>query len=197
MILCGGLRAQDAAQEGDMATRLAPSAIVEEFAEFAGSADNAIALVEGLRSGGEIILTGRDESVVRFAPATGPLGYGNVSLALSLAQTNLTLHGLFDPDAQEIAAAMAGGDVVVAGESVTLPGVLNLRARGMLWSEVAQALGFPLGEAVSLSSAEDAAARMAIASRWQRRDVEILDHSIGTQHRPRPQRVDRPERLYR
>ncbi|OZB70093.1 MAG: hypothetical protein B7X33_02945, partial [Lysobacterales bacterium 13-68-4] len=85
-----------------------------EFSTFAGSDANASALVNGLRDGTAITL---DETVtnadgttsttqVTIQPATGPLGYGNVRIALALAEASLAQQGITDPTAEEIAAAL-------------------------------------------------------------------------------------------
>jgi hypothetical protein len=191
-IACAGsIGAEEQMPHGEEAPGLDPAALFSEFAGFAGSQDNAAALVQGLREGSEVVLTGPGQQSVSFASRAGPLGYANVALALSVAQTNLALYNILEPDVHEVAAALAGGEILVAGETLNLPGVLNLRAQGMSWGQVAAELGFSLGDAVSIWAAEDKQARMAIAAKWRQRDVEIVDRSIVFQGDPRTVRPSR------
>ena len=75
-----------------------------EFTEFAGSDTNSQALVTGLRDGTAITLddvtTNADgtttTTATTFTPATGKMGYGNVKIALSLAETRLAQAGIAD-----------------------------------------------------------------------------------------------------
>src|SRR5512139_1596897 len=126
-----------------------------EFSTFAGSDTNAQALVTGLRDGTAITL---DETVTNadgtisttqttIQPATGPLGYGNVRIALALAEASLAQQGITDPTAEEIAAALNGGTLTLAdGTTVDLNGVLADRAAGQGWGQIANAMGFKLGD---------------------------------------------------
>jgi hypothetical protein len=198
-VLCGGLQAQEALDESGTLRELAlnRAAVVREFTGFAGSQENAAALVEGLREGGEVVLADADQQAIRFVSRAGPLGYANVALALSVAQTNLALYGILEPQVSEVAAALGGGEILVSTEPMILPGVLNLRAQGLSWGQVAAELGFTLGDAVSIWAAQDPHARMAIAARWQHRDVEIVDRSIAADRKAAPQRPNRPERALR
>jgi len=172
-----------------------PAVVISDFTEFAGSVENATALVEGLRIGGEVVMLERDETIVRFGSPVGPLGYGNISVALSLAQTNLAIYGLFEPGAQQIACALAGGEVLIEGEVLNLPGILNMRAQGMQWSHIAEELGFTLADAMRISTARDIETRMQIAYPRLRQNVEILDRSIPPDRSQRPRRADPPERI--
>src|SRR2546423_1614882 len=67
--------------------------IASRFTGLAGSSDNALALVEGLRSGTAIDLkttsTGTPATTTTtttITPPTRPMGWGNVRIALALAQ---------------------------------------------------------------------------------------------------------------
>ncbi|MEX0960356.1 MAG: hypothetical protein WDZ63_13835 [Burkholderiales bacterium] len=176
------------------APTLQPEDVISEFSQFAGSERNAERLVEALRLGGETVLVDRDGTVVRFDTQTGPLGYGNVAVALSLAQTLLVSHGILDPHAADVAAALVGGELPVDGDWIEVDGVLKLRERGLSWSDVAVELGFSLGDAVSVAGSSDADLRTELASRRARRDVEIVDHSISAE---RSTRIERPARVER
>jgi hypothetical protein len=192
-------RAENTSEETSPSCELAvdPGAVVEEFSGLAGSQENAFLLVDGLRQGNEVVLAGTDQQTVRFSSRAGPLGYANIALALSVAQTNLALYGIVEPDVNQVAAALAGGEIQVASEPLYLPGVLNLRAQGLSWGQVAAELGFSLGDAVSIWAAEDARARRAIAAQWQHRDVEIVDRSIAAERKSRVRRPQKSERVYR
>lgn len=128
--------------------------ISADFSAFAGSTENADALVQGLRNGTEVTVTTVDaagvETSATFAPPTGQMGHGNVYTSLALAKEQLASVGITEPTAEEIQAAMVGGDVVTAtGETQTLPGVLQLRSEGMGWGEIAHEMGFKLGPVIS------------------------------------------------
>jgi hypothetical protein len=131
------------------------SGIAGDFAAFAGSEANAQSLVTGLRSGTPITLStpaaggGAGTTLIVDTP-TRPMGYGNVFISLGLARQQLASHGITDPTAQEIQAALTGGTLTTAdGQSVTLNGVLTQRADGMGWGEIAKAQGTNLGQVVS------------------------------------------------
>lgn len=141
-------------------TRLAST-----YTTFAGSNTNADALVQGLRNGTSITLetattvknangtTATTTAPTTFQPATRKLGYGNVNIALALAEAQLTKLGITDPTAAEIEAALNGGTVTLAdGSTQTLQGVLALRAKGEGWGRISRTLGTgSLGAVVSAS----------------------------------------------
>lgn len=179
---------------GAAVARPGPEDVIGDFTEFAGSERNARQLVEALRFGAEGVLVDQDGTVVRFEAPTDPLGYANVAVALSLAQARLVTHGILQPHAADVAAALVGGEVPVDGEWVEIAGVLPMRAGGLSWSEIAESFGLALADAISLAGSGDPDIRSEIAARRTRRDVEIVDHSIMA--RPVP-RIDRPDRVER
>jgi hypothetical protein len=91
------------------ATRLS-----SQYSEWAGGKSNADSLVAGLRNGAPITLvtTGADRtvSIAGFTPSA-PLNYGNVSSALSNAQRSLSRLGITKPNADQIQAALIGGEI--------------------------------------------------------------------------------------
>jgi hypothetical protein len=128
--------------------------IGSDFSAFAGSQANAEALVTGLRNGTAITLTSTDAKGVTttttFTPPTGKMGYGNVYISLALAKQQLAGLGIIEPSAQQLQAALMGGTVTGAnGQTTTLAGVLQLRAQGMGWGQIAQSYGFKLGPVIS------------------------------------------------
>lgn len=134
-------------------------------ADFSGyyGPDNAQSIASGLRNGGEITLTnppGISPPSVNFTPPTGSMGNGNVYISMALAQQQLTAAGITQPTAQQIQAAMVGGPLVPGGQPVT--GVLQMRASGMGWGQVAHSLGVNLGHVISgMKSANTALSRTA------------------------------------
>jgi len=128
-----------------------PSSRIEtQFSDFAGSSANAQSLVEGLRTGSEVTLTGADNSTTSFAVPGGTSGYGEVAISLGLAQQSLASYGISDPTPQQIQAALVGGTVTTAdGTQARLAGVLTLRNSGMGWGKIAQTYDVKLGTVVS------------------------------------------------
>ncbi|NJD35254.1 MAG: hypothetical protein FIA96_10555 [Betaproteobacteria bacterium] len=139
------------------------SRIASRFEDLAGSQENAASLVAGLRSGSEITLTTADPaSGVSFTPATRPMGYGNVTRALSLAQRQLAAQGIVEPTPEQLRLALNGGTTTIvdssgATQTVQTPGVLQLRSQGMGWGQIAHQLSLspsnrPLAAAGSAST---------------------------------------------
>lgn len=163
------------------------------FITLAGSKDNALALVTGLRNGTPITLTaaapaGTTTSIgtttgstttggstgtgvtvpkgTTITPPTGKMGWGNVFISLALAQKVLTQAGITNPTAAQLQTALMGGNLVGAdGKTVAVKGVLQLRADGMGWGKIAQVYGTKLGPVVSeLKSANKLIASTPAAS---------------------------------
>lgn len=170
--------------QAQVANRIATS-----FDALAGSHDNSLALVDGLRNGTPITLTSdapadttggtsvggtstggtstggtstggtssggstgdtTGTTTTTITPPTGKMGWGNVFISLALAKTALANAGITDPTAEQLQAALTGGDVTLAdGSTVTMKGVLEMRAEGMGWGRIAQAEGTKLGPVVS------------------------------------------------
>ena len=123
----------------------------DRYTTFAGSETNATALVNGLRDGTAITLTSAvngQTTTTTFTPTTGAMGYGNVAVALSLAQQDLAKAGVTDPTPAEIEAALNGGSITTgtgsAAVTTPLSGVLALRTQGQGWGQIAQTLGVNL-----------------------------------------------------
>jgi antitoxin (DNA-binding transcriptional repressor) of toxin-antitoxin stability system len=123
--------------------------IAADFQSFAGSNSNSTALVTGLRSGSEITLTQPGEPSATFMPATKPMGYGNVSTSLALARYQLAQQGITNPTPTQLQTALNGGTIIANGTAVAYPGVLQMRADGMGWGQIAQQSGTKLGPLVS------------------------------------------------
>jgi len=123
--------------------------IASDFESFAGSKRNSTALVTGLRGGSEVTLTAKGEPPATFTPATKPMGYGNVSTSLALAKYQLAQQGITSPTPEQLKTALNGGTITFGGKTVEYQGVLQMRADGMGWGQIAQQLGTKLGPVVS------------------------------------------------
>ena len=100
------------------ATRLAT-----QYSDWAGGRSNSDSLVAGLRSGAPITLVtngaNRSVSIAGFTPASS-MSYGSVGAALSNAQRSLARVGINQPTAEQIQAAVIGGEVVTASGATTM-----------------------------------------------------------------------------
>ena len=144
---------------------LVATKIAANFTNLAGSTDNALALVNALRTGTDVTLTstvpppeGSTEppttTTTTFTPPTGKMGWGEVKHALALAQDSLARAGVTNPTAEQLQAALVGGDITTTNadgttKTTTLKGVLTLRAGGMGWGNIAKAGGTKLGPVTS------------------------------------------------
>ncbi len=121
--------------------------LTTEFSAWAGSPENSTALVEGLRTGTPITLIepgpAGTEVMTTFSPATKPMGYGNIRIALSLARAQLASQGITHPTTAELQGALVG-----TPDGMT-QGVLQMRASGMGWGQIANSMGFKLGAVMS------------------------------------------------
>ncbi|MFC5527545.1 hypothetical protein ACFPPA_17515 [Rhodanobacter ginsengisoli] len=184
-----------------------------EFTSFAGSDTNSQALVTGLRDGTAITLDEVTQNPdgtsttteTTFQPDTGKMGFGNVKIALSLAEASLAQQGITDPTAAEIEAALNGGTLTMAdGTSVDLKGVLAERASGEGWGQIAKSMGFKLGDVMRSPKATGNASAHANGKVDKVELADAKGHSAGHAGRPdsvgkvdrpdRPSRPDRPDR---
>ena len=155
------------------------SQLVERYSGLAGSKENATSLVNGLRDGTEVKLASKQGSET-FTPGTGKMGYGNVDHALALAEASLRQNGITNPTPAQLEAALMGGQITTAsGKTVELLGVLSMRASGMGWGQIANSMGFKLGEIKRAEKAE----RVAKAQRPEKPEKP-----------EKPARPEKPER---
>ncbi len=203
LLIAAGVQAQDAGPglDDDIAgmdaagNDVAEGSVVDRFASdfetFAGSSENAGALVRGLRSGSELTLARNGDST-SFTPATGHLGYGGVYISLSLAKALLERDGITEPTPAQIAAALNGGDVTLGdGTVVTYAGILAQRADGAGWGQIAKAEGFKLGPVIAtLRSGKDHLSRHAARPGKP-------DHAGGPKAGERAERAAKPQRAER
>ena len=139
-LLCIGT--MSAAQVEDTAA----ARIAGQFAHLAGGDENAMALVLALRSGTPVRLAAiGDESrvvpeMVSLDLPTAPMPWNEVRVSLLNAQDQLVRAGIVKPSLEELHAALLGGEVsATGGSSVVLRGVLQMRAEGLSWLDIARA----------------------------------------------------------
>jgi hypothetical protein len=80
---------------------------------------------------------------------TGKMGYGNVRISLALAQESLRQQGIMQPTSQELNTALVGGEMVPGDPNSTTSGILQMRADGMGWGQIAQKYNVKLGQLMS------------------------------------------------
>jgi hypothetical protein len=145
--------------------------LVERYTQLAGSEENAEALVTGLREGSDITLNA-GATPTTIDPPTRKMGLGNVDNALALTEASLEQQGIGDPSPEQLKAALLG--------------VLEQRADGKGWGQIAHSLDIRLGEVKRSERAPERVARAARPDKPQR--VERFE---------RPHRPERPERARR
>jgi hypothetical protein len=133
--------------------------LVTSFSSFAGSEENSASLVNGLRSGSPITLTGPSAvpgpggtpliETTTFTAPTKPMGYGNVRIATSLAEAQLASQGITNPTPTELQGALMGTTTGTGPTATTTQGILQMRASGMGWGKIANTMGFKLGPVMS------------------------------------------------
>ena len=165
--------------------------LVDRYERWAGSEKNARELVSGLRNDERIDLS-KNGTTVSFTPATGKMGWGNVDHALALAKASLAEHGIRNPTPDQIKAALNGGTITASsGKRVQMTGVLQMRARGMGWGEIAHRLGVKHGDA------KHARHGHKHAQHGHERHDHKYAHERADFHRTKFERPERPEKVER
>ena len=152
--------------------------LVERYSGLAGSQQNAAALVSGLREGSSITLTRGTASTVVDVP-TQKMGFGNVDNALALTEAALQKQGISNPTPEQLKS--------------TLLGVLEQRADGKGWGEIAQSMGFKLGE-LKRSERAHPELRSANADSHRAESVERFARAERPERPARPERPEKPDR---
>ena len=200
--------------------------LVERYAELAGDEASAEALVTNLREGGEFTVTTTETRTVVDADGNpvldangneqtetvtvtetienpnGPMGWGEVNITLAMAE-RLLESGEF----ADLQTALTGSSITDAeGNTLTVDGVLQLRADGMGWGKIAQEYDFKLGSIMGKAPKRDDATiarseraakaeRTAKAERVAKGERANKPERVATLDRPsRPERAERPER---
>lgn len=125
-----GIAAAQGGATSDRDAALA-SRLAAHFTRLAGSEENALALVNALRSGDMVRLVAATQGMevpdtIAFETPPGGMELEDVRAVLLRAQDSLARAGIRNPSGSELQAALLGGDVVDAGGAVhTLTGVLQ------------------------------------------------------------------------
>lgn len=160
--------------------------LVTRFSTFTGSDENAASLVNGLRTGSEITLTdsgaaGSTGGSTTFVSPTRPMGYGNIRIALSLAEARLNSEGYPQPTAEQLQTALLGDTSGTATQSSSqTQGILQMRADGMGWGQIANSMGFKLGAVMSGRALNNSAATTAAGAAGGGSDITTAGgHPMG------------------
>lgn len=148
------------------------SELINKYTTLAGSDANAKSLVDGLRDGQQITLSGGG-STTTFTPPTSKMGNGNVNVALALTEASLKQKGITNPTSDQLKSA--------------LNDVLQQRASGKGWGEIANSMGFRLGDVLRSERAD------RVAQDRRGRD-ERAEHEDRNDRAGRAERAERPER---
>lgn len=205
--------AQDTAADNDAEAKTSVPAdrIADRYADslFDGDADAAADAVKQLREGGDFEVTNADGTTTTIENTNGPMGYGEVNIALGMAEKMVD-----GGDAESWQDALYGtADTTASDGTVTAgtAGILQMRADGMGWGQIAKELGFKLGSVVGKAptrddgeaSADGTAAKVAGKSgdraakpeRTAKADHPAKPERVAKVERPsRPERVERPSR---
>jgi hypothetical protein len=120
--------------------------LAARFQHLAGTEDNAMALVLALRSGTTVQLAapaaranGVPDMLALEVP-TPPMTWNEVRITLLNTQDQLVRAGIMKPTLEQLHAALLGGEVITLdGASMVMRGVLQLRAEGLSWLDIARA----------------------------------------------------------
>jgi len=154
--------------------------LVDKFARFAGSRSNAESLVNGLRNDQLVKLTSAQQGSASFTPKTDRMGFGNVDNALALTQASLEKQGITNATPEQLKTALLD--------------ILNMRAAGEGWGEIAHSPGFNLAEIKSAQNRPERTARVQQA-RAERPDRAEKPDRVERMDRPmRPERPERPQK---
>ena len=80
---------------------------------------------------------------------TGKMGFGNVKISLALAQESLRQQDILQPTSEQLHTALVGGQMVPGDPTTTTNGILQMRAEGMGWGQIAQKYDVKLGQLMS------------------------------------------------
>ena len=157
-----------------IATAQSTDALVDKYTTLAGSKDNAQLLVNGLRTSSDFKI-----GTTSFATPAKPLGNGEINIALSLTEAKLGQQNIGNPTTAQLEAA--------------LESVLQARADGQGWGQIANAMGIHLGDVMRSEKAhgQDQLARTERPERSAR--PEKVERPEKPERFERPERPERPE----
>jgi hypothetical protein len=127
--------------------------ISSDYSYFLQKVDSQ-AVVSGLRNGEYTYTTPSSTPTgtptqTTVALPTGKMGHGNVYISLALAKQQLSHYGITQPTDQQLYTALMGGQVVPGDSTTTTTGILQMRADGMGWGQIAHQMGYKLGPVTS------------------------------------------------
>lgn len=126
----------DAAASAPLADAAQMARLVETFSDFAGSAQNAQNLAEGLHNGTAITLMDPSNAPKSFNPVTKPMAWREVKIALAIAQAELANAGIAQPTPIDIEAVLNGGTAGSGATMANFTGVLTQRWSGLAWYQI-------------------------------------------------------------
>ena len=162
--------------------------LVEKYTDLAGSKKNSQSLVDGLRDSKKITLTD-GKTTTTIDPPTQKMGYGNVNLALGIAEKSLADAGITNPTTDQLKTALMGGEIKTRTGTVKLEGVLQMRADGMGWGQIARKLDFKVGDVAGNGAGKPERVSHARADKPER-----ANRADRPDRPERPSRPDKPER---
>ena len=138
-----------AVTSSSMSSNSTPSAdqLADTFSASVGSRTDAATLIEGMRAGKDVRMAD-----VTVSGTGKTMGYGNVNIALSLAKAD------------------AGATATTKGFLSSLDKVMDMRASGMGWGQIAKDLGFRLGEVVSGSKTPNSSSKASHSAKSDKSD---------------------------
>ena len=204
--------AQDAGSDAEVvATATVPAGKIADRYVTSGlfsDAATADATINALRTGGDFTYTEQVTTTTTNPDGTtttttstvertavnpnGPMGYGEVNITLAIAE-KLVAAGEYT----DLQSALTGTTTTVTNAdgtttTTTTGGILAMRADGMGWGQIANELGFKLGEVMSAGHRSDKA--VAGADRAAKAKAERTERVAKAERPARPERADRPER---
>ena len=130
------------ALHANAATQSDEARIASQYAGWAGGKSNAESLVNGLRTGNSITLVtpgpNNTRSMAGFTAQT-TMTPAEISAALASAKSTLARMGIRQPSAEQMQAALIGGEITPAhGKPALVQGSVTLRAEPTPVSAVAE-----------------------------------------------------------
>ena len=196
--------AQDTTTDNEAeATATVPAGrIADRYADtlFDGDEDAAADAVKQLREGGDFEVTNADGTTTTVENANGPMGYGEINIALGMAEKMVD-----SGDAEGWQEALYGtADTTGTDGTVTegTAGILEMRADGMGWGKIAKELGFKLGSVVGKAPTRESdgdstttTSTTAKATAHGRTDRSAKADTARTDRAAKPERATKPERV--
>ena len=195
--------AQDTTADNDAEARASVPAdrIADRYADtlFDGDEDAAADTVESLRKGGDIEVTNADGTTTTIENANGPMGYGEINIALGMAEKMVD-----GGDAETWQDALYGTADTTNSDGTTTEGtagILQMRADGMGWGKISKELGFKLGSVVGKAPTRDrnddgdTSASTTTTAKAGHASTKAGDHATRPERTAKADRPAKPERV--